>query len=69
MPSTAPRVKFVYLSAPLWQLQEYTPHMGVLQPALAAAGLGGHCHMSVEWARAVREAVKVGAALTANEGP
>lgn len=38
--------------------QDYTHHMAVLQPALSAAGLGGACHMSVEWARAVREAVK-----------
>ena len=39
--------------------QEHVGHVAALQPALESAGLGGHCHMAVEYARAMRDATKV----------
>ena len=47
------------LKITLTPLQEHVGHMAALQPGLEAAGLGGHCHMAVEYARAMRDATKV----------
>eukprot|EP00983_Pelagomonas_calceolata_P041556 1138128-Pelagomonas_calceolata.AAC.7 len=38
--------------------QEHVGHVASLQPGLESAGLGGRCHMAVEYARAMRDATK-----------
>ncbi|KAF5834092.1 TIP-1 family-domain-containing protein [Dunaliella salina] len=39
-------------------VQEHVGHVACLQPGLESAGLSGHCHMAVEYARAMRDATK-----------
>lgn len=59
MPALTCPVHLPSLALPPLPLQEHAPAMVVLQPALEAVGLGGRAHIVVEWARGVREAVKV----------